>query len=405
MFRRSLIVAMVCLGGILTHADAYRALEIARGQTWASPYWGYSTPKVVFDGKAYYTAGMWGATPETAEGVLYKLEEGVWQAGARLPEIYQPATLALDGQGRLIVAYNRSDKPTVLLRSRTPGEIRDLEPLPAPPDMPNAYYIGMALREETLHFAYIVTPTYTMYLTHLDLATLAWSPSVVVMEGQVETKPKTAWTYPILWPEADGLHLVASNAPDGGDGNSYNEVWHLFYPKGSADAAQRERVATCPMGHLAYAMDLLVDREGTVHIVGLFNQRKYGDPLPPGSDEAGLYHFHRAIDDRTWRRERIGPLSLAGLRLDGHRVQVIAQDGGSLNVRAWDSATGTWEAPKTLLGADHYPSPVGFMDVLSPASGSRAHGLVVVNDGVVPAGAERPEEHVLWILLPTPPTS
>lgn len=400
MVRRTVIVAMVCLGSVQAYADAYRVLEIARGRAWASPYWGYSTPKVVCDGLTYYTAGLWGAAPDSAEGVVYRLDDGVWRTGARLPEIYQPATLALDRRGRLLVAYNRSDKPIALLRSRTPGDIHNFESLPPPPDMPNAYYIGMAIREELLFFVYIVTPTYTMYFTQLYLATLTWTPSAVVAEGQVESKPKTAWTYPILWPVPDGLHLVASNAPDGGDGNTYNEIWHLFYPKGSPVAAKRERVATCPMGHLAYAMDMLVDQVGTVHIVGLFNQRKYGDPLPAGSDEAGLYHFHRAVDDEVWRHERIGPLSLAGLRLDGDRVQVIAQDGGSLNVREWDPATGMWTPPKALLGAEHYPSPMGFMDVLSPTSGSHVKNLVVVNDGVVPGGDENAGEHVMWMLLP-----
>ena len=48
--------------------DACRVTEIARGHSWVSPYWGYNTPKIVFDGKTYYTVGLWGMKPESAEG-------------------------------------------------------------------------------------------------------------------------------------------------------------------------------------------------------------------------------------------------------------------------------------------------------------------------------------------------
>ncbi|HRI89086.1 MAG TPA: hypothetical protein PK869_12510, partial [Candidatus Hydrogenedentes bacterium] len=114
MKRRCLALLIVALA--LQSQAENRVVEIARGESWVSPYWGYSTPKIVCDGNAYYTAGLWGDTPETSHGVVYKLTGSAWQAGAKLPNIYQPATLLLDSGGKLIVLYNMENKPVVVLR-------------------------------------------------------------------------------------------------------------------------------------------------------------------------------------------------------------------------------------------------------------------------------------------------
>lgn len=278
--RLSILALFVTAAG--AHAEG-RVVEIARGHSWVSPYWGYSSPKIVSDGTAWYTAGLWGADPDSSYGVLYKCDGAAWHEGAHLSNIYQPVTLALDTQGRLLAAYTEQLQPVRIYRSQARGNIHDLERLPSPPDMKNAYYIGIAIREDVLYLAYLVTPEYSMFLATLNLASLEWTPSRLVCPGQIERKPKTAWTYPILYPAEDGLHLVASNAPDGGEGNTYNQVWYLFYPHGAHEPSIRELVAETPMGHQSYALDFAIDADGTRHTLFLWNQRKYGDPLPPDS--------------------------------------------------------------------------------------------------------------------------
>lgn len=368
---------------VVAGADVH---EIARGHSWVSPYWGYSAPKIVFDGTAYYTCGLWGDSPEKAEAVVYKFEKGAWRAGAHFPGLYQPAMLLLDAQGRLLVVYNRQNAPMVLLRGTTSGNVDAFEPLPSPPDHDTGYYLGAGIWGDRLHFAWLVTPSYTMYRAALDLSTGTWSTPAVVQEGQAETKPKTAWTYPLLWPDDKGLHLVASNAPDGGEGNTYNEVWYLYFPNDTAEPAVRERVAQCPVGHFAFAMDLRVDAEGP-QILLMYNVRKYGDPLPEDTQPEGTYRARRDRDGK-WILTRVGANSIAGF---GDTNAVVLQEAGAVVARSAEGAS------QTLGAADKMPVWPSFMDVLSPASGSRpAPGPAVVMDGILD------NTRVLWSVLPAP---
>ena len=43
-------------------------VELSRidgGTTWASAYWGYNAPKLVYDGDSFYTVGYWGEEQAT----------------------------------------------------------------------------------------------------------------------------------------------------------------------------------------------------------------------------------------------------------------------------------------------------------------------------------------------------
>ena len=408
--RRWRAVALVlawaaCLHVVAAGEAEPQVIEVARGHSWVSPYWGYNTPKVVCDGEAYYTAGLWGPYGG-ASGALYQYSRGAWRKGASLPGIYQPATLLLDRQGRLIVVYTRQRKPLRLLRGKKPGGIDSFEELSPPPDMRNAYYIGVAIREDTLFLVYLMDPDYSVYLARLDLSTLAWTPSVLVQQGQTESKPKTAWTYPVLYPTDAGLHLVASNCPDGGDGNTYNEVWHVFYPHGSREESSRERVAQCPMGHLAYALDMVVDDAGRVHVLYFWNRHVYGHPLPDGSPEEGTYHAWRDPDSGAWTRNRFSEPVYAGFfQGEAGLVACKVHQGGIARFR-WDAAADAWSDAGMLCAADIVPAGPGFMDVLSRASGSDTRaGVAVVADGLMPEEADGSRERVVWSVLPGVPNA
>jgi hypothetical protein len=403
--------AAVAVLSVLAAADdaahgehAWKVVEIARGHSWVSPYWGYNTPKVVCDGTCYYTAGLWGATPNEAEGVVYKYESGAWRKGAALTGIYQPATLLLDREKRLIVAYTRKDKPARFLRSQTPGNVDVFEELPAPPDMVNAYYIGIAIRDKVVHLAYLVDPANAMYLTRLDLESLTWSASAVIQEGQVERKPKTAWTYPILLPSNTGLHFVASNCPDGSEGNTYNQVWYLFYPRDSKQPTVREQIAECQIGHTAYAMDMITDAAERVHVIYMWNHHVYGEPLPVGAPEEGTYHAVRDPQMGEWARTRVGNLCISGLYRDNEGVLVVMQTGGALAPARWRAVEQRWREGPPLCHVTEMPAAPGFMDILSTASGSdMGPGLAVVCDGVLAGTNGQRDQRVLWSLLPVLP--
>jgi hypothetical protein len=375
--------------------------EIARGISWVSPYWGYNTPKIVFDGDTYYTVGLWGASPDAAHGVLYCLDGGKWREGASLPDIYQPPTLVLDRDKRLVVAYTLKEKPARFLRSRKPGSADAFDEIPPPPDMLNAYYIGIAVRDETLYLGYLAEPSYTMFLAMLNLSRLEWTPSIVMQEGQVKQKPKTAWTYPILFPTAEGLHVVATNCPDGSEGNTYNEVWYVFYPPGTAAPARREKVADCPVGHSAYAMDMLVDKTGAVHVIFMWNQRKYGEPLPSDSPEEGVYHAWRDPTTGQWHRARLGPISICGFHGGPDGPVAIITQPGAIRALEWRGAAEGWVELPPLCDPGSIISGPSFMDVLSSSSGSQVQAKpVLVFDGPFPIQEYESAGRVLQAFLP-----
>ncbi len=423
----------------------FRLVEIDRGDSWVSPYWGYSTPKVVFDGTTYYTVGLWGTEPDSAHGMVYAFDADGVRKGRQLEGIYQPATVALDEQGRLVVAYTRRNAPAAILRSREPGGIDVFDELPPPPDMPDAYYIGIAIRGQTFYLAYLAGSTYTMYLARLDLDALVWSLSTVVREGQIRRKPKTAWTYPILFPDERGLHLVASNCPDGGDGNTYNQVRYQFYPDGAIESATNEIVAECPVGHIAYAMDMLVDSEGAVHVLFMWNQRRYGAPLPVKAPVEGTYHGMRNPATGEWERRLVSPLSIASLHWERPRssaeqarlyaltyqrgtiipyerrriepepepdfefdkeVELDGDDQSKLSVRPLPEERAEpieWIELPELFAQEDVPSGSGFLDVLGPASGSKLDkGLALVADGMAQNSDGDAMERVIWALIPDP---
>lgn len=375
-----------------------RALEVAHGHSWVSPYWGYSAPKIVCDGSSYFTAGLWGAKPETAEGVVYCFDGTTWSESRRFPGIYQPITLVLDKAGHLIVAYTRQAEPVCLFRSKTPGAIDTWEALPSPPDMSNAYYIGLAIYGDKLFLAYLQTPEYNLYVSTLDLGTGRWSPRMLVSAGQTDQKPKTAWTYPILYPVAEGLHLVASNSPDGGEGNTYDKVWHLFFPYEADAPSVCELVAETPIGHITFATDFAVDDAGTCHILFMWNQHVYGAELPTGSPPAGTYHAWRDNDDGKWVRTHIEAVGIAGFAVLGDGLYAATVHN---TLFRWAGSTMGWQPSGRLWDPAVFPGTPGFFDTISRASGSDVRrGLALVVDSLLPAGDDAAPERVLKAVLP-----
>jgi len=369
--------------------------EIARGHSWVSPYWGYSTPKIVCDGETYYTTGLWGDTPDTSEGVVYRFEAGRWRDVLHLPGIYQPATLLVDGEGRVLVIHTRKEKPVRILRSAKRNEWDDL-PLSA--GMPNAYYVGAACSGRHVFLAYLDGLTNSMFLTTLDLVPSVWQEPHVIQEGQTHRKPKTAWTYPILAPTQKGLHLVASNSPDGGEGNTYNQVWYLFFPKDSLEPSIRELVADSPLGHVAYALDLFVDHGGNVHIAMFRHQRVYGEPVPEGAPAAGTYHARRNPETGVWTHGLLSPYALTGFHEDADGLMAVTAQHGTFIPYRWHREQSSWKEMPPLCEPGNVPAAPGFMDVISPYSGSRIRGLAIVTDGFT---SDNKDERILWSLLPS----
>ena len=113
---------------------------IAKTTTWVSPLWGYNTPKLVYDGKTWYAAGMRGATPSEGEALInVRNADGSWRMLTAFPGAYQPPTLGIEDSGKLVVVHTRANAPVHLLRSISPENNGEFDTLPVPPGMKNAY--------------------------------------------------------------------------------------------------------------------------------------------------------------------------------------------------------------------------------------------------------------------------
>lgn len=384
-----------------TPSAAGQAQEIARGTSWVSPYWGYSAPKLVFDGTRYYTPLLWGMSPNEARWAIAAHADGSWKVSTEHAGVYQPPVLLLDAEKRLIVIHNLEEKPPVILRAKSAGDAEQFDVIAPPADVANSYYIGAAIRGNRVYLACVTIPSYSMLLTSLDLATGAWTPARVIAEGQIETKPKTAWTYPILVPVDGGVHVVASNCPDGGDGNTYNQLWHCFVPDDAAGEISKSMILEGKIGCMTYATDFVFDAAGGMHIVYMANMRKYGDVPPEGDGKPGLYHAYREANGTTWATAKVAPLCIGGFYRNGDALSLIAQEEATLFRYQWNATTKSWDSREQLLAKEAILAGPSFMDVVREESGSApSPGIALVTDGLLAPVADAPAVRIVWSLLP-----
>jgi hypothetical protein len=398
-------LVLVLYSGPAAVAASAAPREIARTETWVSPLWGYNTPKLAFNGRAWFAAGMRGADTKSGEALVCRNAGDGWREFITLPGAYQPPTVGVDETGRLVVAHTRVEAPVRLLRARTPENDGTLEELPAPPAMKNAYYIGMAVHGADLWLAWIDAPENSLFLARLDLRHGTWTGPTLIMAGQVKQKPKTAWVYPILYPARDGgLHFAASNAPDGGEGNTYNEVWYLHFPKGAATPDLRERVANTPMGTLSFCTDLAEDPQGRPHLAFMYNTHVYGGPLPADAGTPGLWHAWRDAGAGTWTTARLGEPGIAGFTAEAGILNVFLAGNGAIACRTWHDAEKAWSEPAPVVPIGNAPSGPAFLDTLSASSGGPgAAGPAFISDGSIKANDKT--LCLTWAVLPAGSTA
>jgi hypothetical protein len=75
---------VLLLSGVSAQGQAdvtYELSKIDEGTAWVSSYWGYNTPKLVYDGEAFYTVALWGDEQATATGAVYGKRDGQWKRG------------------------------------------------------------------------------------------------------------------------------------------------------------------------------------------------------------------------------------------------------------------------------------------------------------------------------------
>ena len=354
-----------------------RLSKIDEGVAWVSPYWGYNAPKLIFDGTAYYTLGLWGAEQATARGAIYKLENGQWRRGYTWDGLnYQPGLLLLDGQQRLILIYPTLNGPPVVLRAAEPGQIDRFEPLPAPPSG-KAGYMGAGIRAERLVIAYIGDPaTYTFQLAVLDLAAQTWDGPFVLAPAQRRDEPFTTWLYPIVQPDATGIHLLVSNQPD--PTARYDRILYMHLPYAPAAPPQPEVIA---QGAMAFGEAMLQTPDGRIYVTAQYQ--------PDEEATNQLYIFQRDPQAQAWSGQALSPSQVAApFYAPGEptRLWIPSTYGAQLRLYTSEDAGASWSAV-TLPNLEEYGLvSTFFMHGISAASGSLAPPVptVVFSAGVHP---------------------
>ena len=350
--------------------------KIDEGIAWVSPYWGYNAPKLIFDGTAYYTLGLWGAEQATARGAIYKLEAGQWRRGYTWDGLnYQPGLLLLDSQQHLILIYPTLNGPPVALRATEPGQIDRFEPLPVPP-LGKAGYMGAGIYRERLVVGCIGDPaTYTFQLAVLDLDARTWTGPFVLAPAQRRDEPFTTWLYPIVQPDATGIHLLVSNQPD--PTARYDRILYLHLPYPPTQSPQPEVIA---QGEMAFGEAMLRTPDGHIYVTGQYQ---------PAGQPNQLYIFRRDPQTHSWSGQALSSSQVAAVFHapdEPTRLWIPSTYGAHLRLYVSEDAGVRWSA--VLLPGLEEQSLVStfFMHGISAASGSLVppEPTVVFSAGVHP---------------------
>lgn len=359
-----------------TQVDVQLA-KIDEGVAWVSPYWGYNAPKLIFDGTAYYTLGLWGAEQAAARGAIYKLENGQWQRGYTWDGLnYQPGLLLLDSQQRLILIYPTLNGPPVVLRATEPGQHDRFEPLPVPP-ADKAGYLGAGIHADQLVLGYIGDPaTYTFQLAVLNLDAQTWSGPFVLAPAQRQDEPFTTWLYPIVQPDATGIHLLVSNQPD--PTARYDRILYMHLPYAPTAPPRPQVIA---QGALAFGEAMLQTPDGRIFVTGQYQ--------PDSAATNQLYIFQRDPQTQAWSGQALSPAQVAAIfHAPGEptRLWIPSTYGAQLRLYTSEDAGASWSAVPLPNLAEHGLVSTFFMHGISAASGSRMPRVptVVFSAGVHP---------------------
>ena len=345
--------------------------RIDSGTAWASAYWGYNAPKLVFDGEHFYTVGFWGADQANTQGVLYR-STGVGEAVDGWERFfdwgwhdYQPGTVLLDTQQRLLLVHARSGRGPRILHQQRRGDASSFVDVDLPANLTRAGYIGAAMDGDRLLLGFIGYPsTYSFAVAWVDLDSGEWAGPFGLAPAQRATEPYTTWLYPLIAPAGDGFHLIVSNNAD--LSSYYSSILSLYVPYADPTGASAEVVAKVDpwTKNLAFAEALWHGADGALFVTAQYQPEG-------GSNRLVVYR----LDPKKgpWQAVEIGGPQVAAVweapERPGH-LWMVSTAGSSLSLyRGVDAGSG-WE-PVDLPSFDRYGlQSTFFLHGITPNSGS-----------------------------------
>ncbi len=344
----------------------YELSKIDEGVAWVSSYWGYNTPKLVYDGETFYTVGLWGEQQSSSTGVIYKLEDGSWRRGYSWDDLdYQPGTILLDSERRLILIYPRISAGPVVLRSVAPGDIDLFEPIPVPAAIGKAGYLGAGIFDDRIVLGYIGDPnTYSFTVAVLDLETMQWSGPQVIAQAQRQQEPWTTWLYPIIQPDADGFHLVVSNNAD--LSSYYDRMLYMYIPYDDMADPQVEQIARVDpwTENIAFAEAMWRTPDGAVYVTGQFQ--------PEGGSNQ-LFVYRRDPRTEEWTDQPVSGSQVATVfqsAREPERLWLPSTYGSQLRLYTSTDAASTWQLASLPDFAEAGLISTFFLHGITAASGS-----------------------------------
>ena len=221
--------------------------------------------------------------------------------------------------------------------------------------------MGAGIHGERLVIAYIGDPaTYTFQLAVLDLDAQTWTGPFVLAPAQRQDEPFTTWLYPIVQPDATGIHLLVSNQPD--PTARYDRILYMHLPYAPDEPPQPEVIAH---GAMAFGEAMLRTPDGHIYVTGQFQ--------PDAAAANQLYIFQRDPQTQAWSGQALSPSQVAAVfhaPSEPTRLWVPSTYGTQLRLYTSEDAGASWSTVSLPNLAAHGLVSTFFMHGISAASGS-----------------------------------
>ncbi len=327
------------------------------GTVWTAATWGYTSPKLLWDGQRAYAVNLVGEGPgKDVARVMWRDTNG-WHAGADLEPVYQPATLLLDEAGHIHVFCTDRGQHGHHWISTQPGDVTRFEKQELPFSRKFAYgYLGVGRQGSTLALAGL-DRSYHMWVMVKPGRAEPWKKPVLVERAESRTPPVKAPLYPVVIPHGDEVDVVYSYCPDGSVHNTYNRVDLFRCNWRTGRVLRHERVAEGPIGEVTYGLDALLGRDGTLYSLYMTGAYRYGDQRPDRAERQGLY-CAVLRPGGVWERRRVSRTTGTGQLWEGPDGRIHAFESTSTHTRhfhspdqgrTWEEQAPAWDAPGFFL--------------------------------------------------------
>ena len=369
-------VAALAAACILACAEDKPVIEIISetGVPFTGHTWGYSSPKLLYDGRYTYAVALIGPDSSHTHIQVYWRDGDGWHEGARIEPVYQPSTMLLDGAGHINVFCTSAGLRAYHWRSTKPHDVSAFTEVALPqPEIFRFGYLGVGTDGSQLALAGL-DGGYNMWLAVKPSLDAPWGEAHRIATARMgDPVGNVAPCYPIVMPAGDQIHLVYSISPDGSVHNTYNKVVYACYDTREQKVTREDVILESAPGIMSYGLDALRAPDGTIYALCFGHFYAYGDK-PEGVDALRGLYLATLPPGGTWRvvkvtdstgtgqlfREPAGTLHVIESRSDGARDHVSTDGGQTFR----------------LLDAPAWPGNGGFLYVAKANSGSVMDGII-----------------------------